>query len=191
MQFVYGKRISTSCLICTNIGSRVRIFLGPSRSTLAFFQQFMARSNLLYKLKKIHVTKHCRETDSVQRHPHPSAHPEKTRIPRLYYMREIGRGVTLPWTWDSKSGDNFVRKWNDSLAAPEFKDNLMRCAYWWIRKVSVTYLIHCHYPSSLFTFPRLSRSLNIPKWLLPQGDKKSPVPPTVINATNKVFDGLV
>ena len=115
MQFVYGKRISTSCLICTNIGSRVRIFLGPSRSTLAFFQQFMARSNLLYKLKKIHVTKHCRETDSVQRHPPPPTRPEKPHIPGLYNLREIGRRMTLPWTWDCKSGDDFVRKWNDSL----------------------------------------------------------------------------
>ena len=78
--------------------------------------------------------KQCTETESVQRQPPPPVCPEKPDMPRLYHLRDIAKDVTLPWTWDSDTGEGFVLRWNEDVVRPEFKEKLMHLPYWWIRK---------------------------------------------------------
>ena len=89
-----------------------------------------------------YIEKNCPSEESLQVQIPPPVCPLKPRMPGLYYLKEIGAEVDLPWTWECSSGDKFVEKWELSLMCTDFKLKLMRCVYWWTcRKVSNRFLL--------------------------------------------------
>ena len=53
-----------------------------------------------------HVTKICEESHSVLRHPPEPVCLEEPPMSGLNHLREMAVDVTLPWNWDSDSGDD-------------------------------------------------------------------------------------
>ena len=115
-----------------------------SRDPFAFFpeafQRFTLRAKLMNDLEEKTVTKICKEAESAQRIRPPPVCPPEPRRPGLYYLRDIGGDVTLPWVWECHSGDDFLEKWEKAVRDKEFREKLPHCTYWWSRKkVSCTY----------------------------------------------------
>lgn len=98
-----------------------------------------ARAKALETLEDAYVEKHCKAQEDLWMDTIEPTCPSKPPMPALYHLKEYENSVALPWTWDCQSGDDFVRNWENTVQTDEFKDKLMRCAYWWIRrKVCVT-----------------------------------------------------
>jgi hypothetical protein len=97
-----------------------------------------ARAEALQMLEDAYVEKHCKAQEDLRTDSIEPTCPSKPPMPALYHLKEYENSVSLPWTWDCESGNDFLRNWENTVQTDEFKDKLMRCAYWWIRrKVSV------------------------------------------------------
>ena len=85
-------------------------------------------------LEKSHIQRHCKEAAEFDNDSPLLKKPTEPSMPPLYKMREFEGEVTLPWSWDCSSGDEFVAKWNAMVCTDQFKDCLMRVTYWWSRR---------------------------------------------------------
>lgn len=86
------------------------------------------------RLEKIHVQRHCKAAADLEEEGNALPKPEKPPMPALYRLRDFEGEVSVPWSWNCDSGEQFVTKWNEVVNTDAFKDRLMRVAYWWIRR---------------------------------------------------------
>jgi hypothetical protein len=57
---------------------------------------------------------------------------QPSSVPGLYHLRSVGVGVLLPWKWEHRSGDEFVREWEVAFPTDEFKGGFYSLYGWWI-----------------------------------------------------------
>lgn len=96
--------------------------------------RFKARAEAFKNLERSYVLQRCSDADGVRNDIGAPVSPRRPPMPTLYHLREFGDLVTLPWSWDCTSGEDFVRNWEGTVKTEDFRDKLMRCAYWWIRR---------------------------------------------------------
>lgn len=96
--------------------------------------RFKARAEAFKKLERSYVLQCCSDAEGVWNDIGAPVSPRRPPMPALYHLREFGGHVTLPWIWDCTSGEDFVRNWEGTVKTEDFRDKLMRCAYWWIRR---------------------------------------------------------
>lgn len=100
-------------------------------------ERFKERSRVLSGLENTHVERFCRNAGVREKDLPEPISPPKPTMPSLYLLRQFEGEVTLPWNWQCSSGQDFIDIWTVAVRTDDFKDKLMRCAYWWSwRKVN-------------------------------------------------------
>lgn len=82
------------------------------------------------RFKKIHVQHHCKAAADMEEESNALPELEKPPMPPMYRPPEFEGEVSVSWSWNCDSREQFIAKWNEVVNTDAFKNRLMRVAYW-------------------------------------------------------------
>lgn len=97
-------------------------------------RRFLKREKELQRQERIHVARVRKKAETRLTDIGPPIAPTKPTMPGIFHFKAFEGTVTLPWSWNHNSGEDFRRAWEETYLTQQFEDRLMGCLWWWTSK---------------------------------------------------------
>ena len=97
-------------------------------------RRFIKREKELQRLERILVARVRKQAERRLADIGPPIAPTKPAMPGIFHFKAFEGTVTLPWSWNHNSGEDFRRAWEETYPTQQFQDRLMGCLWWWTSK---------------------------------------------------------
>lgn len=96
--------------------------------------KFIAGEIQLHRQEKSYVANAQAKAANILKELAPPVAPARPIMPGIFHLKVFEGTVTLPWSWNYKSGEEFRRVWEEEYYTQAFQDRLMGCLWWWTSK---------------------------------------------------------